>query len=89
MTGVGSGSGERGRVTGAGSGSGEQGRVSLAVPVRQQQPQQQLVRPFSLSAPPPLPEGKTMLDLQLNTPVDLLFQMIFTEGEFFNSWLNV
>ena len=38
---------------------------------------------------PPLPEGKTMIDIDLNISVDKAYELFFTESDFYKNWLFV
>ena len=63
----------------------------------------QVVHPFQLSvtapapAPsspppeeiPPLPPGKTIFDSRLNFSVDKVFELCYTDSEFYRSWMFV
>ena len=61
----------------------------------------QVVHPFQLSvtAPspsspspeeiPPLPQGKTIFDVRLNFSVDKVFELCYTDSEFYRSWMFV
>ena len=61
----------------------------------------QVVHPFQLSvrAPspsppspeeiPPLPQGKTTFDVRLNFSVDKVFELCYTDSQFYRSWMFV
>ena len=63
----------------------------------------QVVHPFQLSvtAPspspsstspeeiPPLPQGKTIFDVRLNFSVDKVFELCYTDSEFYRGWMFV
>lgn len=38
---------------------------------------------------PPLPDGRTLLDIDLNISVDKAFELFFTESDFYRNWLFV
>ena len=38
---------------------------------------------------PPLPEGKTTIDIDLNISVDKAYELFFTESDFYKNWLFV
>ena len=57
----------------------------------------QVVRPYQpniVEEKPPedvpsLPDGRTLLDIDLNISVDKAFELFFTESDFYRNWLFV
>lgn len=38
---------------------------------------------------PPLPQGKTIFDVRLNLSVDKVFELCYTDSQFYRSWMFV